>query len=83
MKNASQSADWYLFDALRAANYNPQDKPLFPNGSFAEQPDSRPIDLLSNGFKIRFGTYNWFNGNGDTIIYAAFAEAAFNYARAR
>jgi hypothetical protein len=82
MKTSSTSGnDWYIYDYRREAEYNPSTKPLYPNGSFAEQGDSRPIDLLSNGFKIRYNQF--FNASGATIIYAAFAESPFQYARAR
>ena len=39
-------------------------------------------DFLSNGVKIR-GTWSGFNTNGDTYVYAAFAENPFKYALAR
>ena len=39
--------------------------------------------MLSNGFKIRIGGNNNFNGTGRTYIYMAFAEAPFINARAR
>lgn len=38
------------------------------------------IDFLSNGFKLRATGGDI---NSGTIIYAAFAESPFNYARAR
>ena len=34
------------------------------------------LDFLSNGFKIRTGSSDY-NGNGNTYIYMAFAEAPF------
>ena len=40
------------------------------------------VDALSNGFKVRYSGQN-FNGSGNTIIYAAFAEHPFKTARAR
>ena len=39
-------------------------------------------DILSNGFRM-FGTGGGNNSNGDTFIYAAFAENPFKYALAR
>jgi hypothetical protein len=82
IKTSSTSGNnWYLYDYKREAEYNPTTKPLFPDGSFAEQGDSRPVDLLSNGFKIRYASF--FNANGETMIYACFAESPFQYARAR
>jgi hypothetical protein len=40
------------------------------------------IDFTSNGFKLR-GTDTTTNGDGDTYIYAAFAEAPAKYSLAR
>jgi len=40
------------------------------------------LDFVSNGFKVR-STNDGVNRNGDTIIYAAFAENPFKYANAR
>tara|TARA_B000000557_G_scaffold44892_1_gene33561 strand:- start:1239 stop:5519 length:4281 start_codon:yes stop_codon:yes gene_type:complete len=64
--------DWYIYDNERSSS-----KPLFPNGTYSEQPDDRPIDFLSNGFKIRYNQF--FNGGSANMIYAAWAEApSFN-----
>jgi hypothetical protein len=41
-----------------------------------------PIDILSNGFKIRNNNGND-NANGDNILYIAFAESPFKYSNAR
>jgi hypothetical protein len=40
------------------------------------------MDFTSNGFKIRETSGGW-NGNGGTIIFAAFAESPFKYSLAR
>jgi len=76
-------SDWLVYDALRPG-YNLTDLFLKPNTSDAEQSGSsnNPVDLLSNGFKLRWSTANS-NASGDTFIYAAFAESPFNYSRAR
>jgi hypothetical protein len=81
-KSSAAGDEWYLYDSKREAEYNPHTKPLFPNGIFAEQGDSRPLDLISNGFKLRDAT-TWTNGSGATYVFAAFAQAPFNYSRAR
>jgi hypothetical protein len=72
MKNASASATpWFIFDAKRNPS-NETDLKLNPNSSDAES-SANPIDILSNGFKLRTsGSYN--NGSGNTIIYMCFAE---------
>jgi hypothetical protein len=40
------------------------------------------FDILSNGFKLK-GSSSRVNGSSDTYVFAAFAEAPFNYSRAR
>jgi hypothetical protein len=79
----SGGSDWLVYDALRPGN-NLNDLFLKPNTSDSEQSGStnNPIDLLSNGFKIRWSTANS-NASGETFIFAAFAESPFQYARAR
>ena len=69
------STDWNLYDNKRLG-YNGGDAPLFANLSNSEATDYNRIDFLSNGFKIRNTSGNQ-NGSGDTIFYAAFAEAPF------
>jgi hypothetical protein len=55
---------------------------LIPNLSLAEAVGTTNVfDLVSNGFKTR-GTAADTNGNGNTIIYAAFAENPFKNALA-
>jgi len=73
MKNASASATpWFIFDAKRNPS-NETDLKLNPNSSDAES-SANPIDILSNGFKLRTsGSYN--NGSGNTLIYMCFAES--------
>ena len=41
------------------------------------------FDILSNGFKCRDAGGGATNYNGDTYIYAAFAESPFKYSLAR
>jgi hypothetical protein len=79
IKKTSAAQDWYLYDTARDT-YNAASKTLFPNGSYAEE-STRPIDILSNGFKLRTSTS--VNDSGATYIYAAFAENPFKYANAR
>ncbi len=82
IKRTNTTGNWILFDSARDS-YNVGDRMLFPNLSNAEtQLATDRMDFLSNGFKLR-AEGGASNGNGDTIIYAAFAESPFNYARAR
>ena len=71
---------WELYDTSRSA-YNAATAALYPNTSAAETTDD-PVDILSNGFKMR-ASGNAFNTSGGTYIYAAFAENPFNSSRAR
>jgi hypothetical protein len=73
--------NWVLHDTSRSAS-NVSDKNLYPNLSNAED-GTYLIDCLSNGFKLRSGSFDGTNGSGATYIYAAFAESPFQYARAR
>ena len=82
LKKASASGDnWTLLDTARS-EFNVSKARLLPSGSGAEDSTYSIMDILSNGFKIRDTDTSW-NGSGATFIFAAFAEAPFNYARAR
>ena len=61
-----------MYDNKRAG-YNPQNNVLEGAKANAEASSDR-IDILSNGFKLR---YNWtpINKNGDTYIYMAFGQS--------
>jgi hypothetical protein len=82
-KNASAGpSNWMMMDTARNT-YNVTNTQLNPNNSDAESSASAiDCDYLSNGFKIK-GNSNNFNGSGDTIIYAAFAESPFKYSLGR
>jgi hypothetical protein len=80
-KNTNSGENWRIMDAVRNT-YNVVNGILYPNLSNAEGTSAVGFDILSNGFKIR-ETGSELNASGATIIYAAFAEAPFNYARAR
>ncbi len=73
---------WVMWDTARD-DYNVADSYLLANNPQQEVTSSAvTIDALSNGFKLRNSSSNQ-NGSGSTYIYAAFAEAPFQYARAR
>ena len=71
---------WHIFDTSRSTG-NISKERLQANSSAAEDSFS-VIDLLSSGFKLRY-TDAYFNQNGATYVYAAFAESPFAYSRAR
>jgi len=83
IKNASASEQWYLVDTARDLS-NPSGLHLYPNLSNAEfsPASSFPIDILSNGFKVRTASAGW-STNGQTYIYACFAENPFKNSLAR
>jgi hypothetical protein len=71
-KRTSSTGSWRMRDNKRFDQANPIDKVLYTNGNTAEV-DEDNVDFLSNGFKLRTtGAEN--NGNGNTMIYMAFAE---------
>jgi hypothetical protein len=82
LKSSSSGTDWYIYDTARDT-YNLATLELNPNLSAAEQNNVYgSMDILSNGFKLRFATGE-VNDSGATYIYMAFAEAPFKYARSR
>ena len=80
IKGSSGVSSWYVSDTSRDPS-NVVNNELYPNLSNAES-GSSILDILSNGFKIRT-TSTDLNTNGNTQIYAVFAENPFNSSRAR
>jgi hypothetical protein len=80
-KNTNSGENWRIMDAARNT-YNVANSILYPNLSNAEGSSAVGFDILSNGFKIR-ESGSELNASGATIVYAAFAESPFQYARAR
>ena len=74
--------DWIIYDTERSS-FNAADDELYPNQSSAEVSGSRPVDILSDGFKIRNTSNKWNGASGYEYVYAAFAEHPFKTARAR
>jgi hypothetical protein len=77
------TGNWEIFDTSRNT-YNQADLLLLPSSSNAESAayGSYYVDFLSNGFKIR-GSGAGFNGSGEGMIYACWAENPFKYSNAR
>jgi hypothetical protein len=80
IKASSEAGSWLLGDTARSP-YNIQGARLFPNAANAED-NNFLFDYLSNGFKVR-NSASGNNTNGQTYIYACFAESPFKYALAR
>ena len=79
IKNTNATTDWYLYDNKRGgpvANYYGNNNKFYlkPNSNAAEANET--FDIYSNGFKIKI-TNNFLNGDGNTLIYMAFAESPF------
>jgi hypothetical protein len=83
LKQTNTTRDWLVYDSARD-DYNAAYKYLYPNLSNTEgtNPDTLPIDFLSNGFKLRASNATA-NQSAGTYIYAAFAESPFQSSRAR
>jgi hypothetical protein len=77
----SSPYNWIAMDTAMNP-YNAATTYLEPNQSDAQYTDT-PIDFLSNGFKLRYGSGTWVNASGGTYIYAAWAENPFKYSLAR
>jgi hypothetical protein len=76
------ATDWYIYDTARNTS-NLSALELNPNLAAVEQDGIYgSMDILSNGFKLRFAGGE-VNASGVTYIYAAFAEAPFKFANAR
>jgi hypothetical protein len=82
IKRTDSATNWYLFDTSRDT-YNVMKNELLPNSTNAEADNTRHIDTLSNGFKIRNDNVGQINANGGTFIYMAFAENPFKNSNAR
>lgn len=81
IKNATTgTTDWLMVDTARST-YNVTSANLWANLSNIEGVANR-IDVNSGGFKLR-NNFSEHNSNGDTFIFAAFAELPFKYANAR
>ena len=80
VKVTNVTDSWFINDDKRDA-YNLVDAQLFADRSDAEA-NSRGLDFVSNGFKIRDNSTSH-NNSGNTYIYMAFAENPFKYSTAR
>ena len=74
-KNLGSGHDWWLLDNKRDVD-NPTEARLVASSN-AEDSAANSHDFLSNGFKCRASNTADVNGNGDTMIYMAFAESPF------
>ena len=78
--------EWVLLDNQRP-EYNAVNKFLYANANSAEGSDTRNVDFVSNGIKMRSGgtggTGGPVNISGRDYIYYAVAESPFKTSNAR
>ena len=75
IKGVDFAANWFIFDNKRNG-VNPTDQYLLADTTGATGGTAVPIDFLSNGFKVRFGTAGFINNTSSyNFIYCAWAEA--------
>jgi hypothetical protein len=81
-QSSASGTNWVIDDTARGSiNYSSTIDPLlYPNLNIVESNGN--IDILSNGFKIRY-TDGDYNASGGTYIFAAFAESPQKYSLAR
>ena len=81
-KNTATENYWRMWDH-KVNPINPVEPGLYPNDSNAQETAVNwRVDWLSNGFKVR-NDDGEMNGDGQDIIYWAWAETPFKYANAR
>jgi len=71
--SAQAGQDWFIYDSVRDTG-NAATQTLQPNTSSAEETNVAPIDILSNGFKLRTNTGR-INGTSGEYIYMAFGQS--------
>ena len=85
VKATNRVEDWQLWNNASDPD-NLMHNRIFPSNSdqatTSVNSASSQLDFYSNGFKWK-GSSNDTNGDGDTYVYAAFAEQPFKYANAR
>ena len=84
IKETGSTGNWNMIDTSRST-YNTTNATLLANDSLAELSGvaQESIDILSNGFKIRYAGSGDTNTSGSGYIYAAFAENPLKYSNAR
>ena len=75
VKATSRTGNWGMNDNKRDP-YNLTSHTADANNATDSDDTAIRTDLLSNGFKIRTDSSNW-NGDGETYVYMAWAEAPF------
>ena len=76
VKCSNAVENWVMWDNKRSP-FNVVNDRLFPNLTNAESTSPDICDLVSNGFKFRYGPEGSWNTSGKNYIYMAFAENPF------
>ena len=76
MIKRTDSAGWWNIIDNKRLGYNALNPRLYPNDTSAEDATETPLDIVSNGFKLR-ATSQYINYSGATYVYMAFAEQPF------
>ena len=80
LKNTNTSNYWRMW--VDDGDGNIQKNGVYPNDAAIEDtPTNWYVDWYANGFKVR-GSQNEANGDGNIIVYMAFADQPFKYANA-
>lgn len=84
IRSTTSNRDWIIWDTARNPYNIGTAGVLFPDTNGAEYSGggSYAVAVVSNGFYLPVSTVN-LNANGESMIYAAFAENPFNYSLAR
>ena len=81
IKTMEQAGDWIMIDSTRDVD-NPNQHRIDANLGDAETSNDVYHDFLATGFKLRTGSASR-NPSNQEMLYFAFAENPFKYARAR
>jgi hypothetical protein len=81
IKATTAVSSWWVYDTSRS-QYNQVIDGLIPSSPVAQDSVNSALDILSNGFKLRWTGAN-LNSSGNSYIWAAFAENPFAFALAR
>ncbi len=73
--------NWRIWDSSRFTS-NENKTSIYPSLTNAESVEANGIDILSNGFKVRWSD-GAINGSAATYVFMAFAENPFKYANAK
>jgi hypothetical protein len=76
------NAHWIIFDTTRNT-YNTNNNLIYPSLPDAESSAGAYLDILSNGFKLRYAGGSALNNSGVKFLYTAFAENPFKNSLAR